>query len=183
VAGPGGSRGRPGKPYEWIFGGLRSLDCDAWIAWAEPWAYGLLALKPWEFERIGSTRVFDLLLRGAIRRQQLQEDLIGHLRLAIYVANGVKFSRRAADAPIPPDHPTFERLMGRAPVPYVDPPPKTDAERAREEETEREAEEKRAKQAALLAQAQLQLWEAQVRANRPGMIDESPPGQHEEPVT
>jgi hypothetical protein len=135
------------------------------VAWAEPYAYGIMALDEERFERISSTRVFMLMLRGAIRRYELLVDLFGAVRVDTLVAGGVTFS----DTPGPPrkNAPTFERLMGRLPVPLVDPPPKTPAEIA--------AEEEQAKMAAgKLALAQAQLWEAGFRATHPDRVVDAP---------
>jgi hypothetical protein len=99
------------------------------VTWAEPYAYGVMALDEAQFEAISSTRVFLLMLKGAIRRYELLADLTGHLQVAALMAGGAKFK----DGLSP-----FEQVMGRKPVPIVDPPEiptepsETDDERARE---------------------------------------------------
>lgn len=45
--------------------------------WAEPLAYGQLALKPWEFDRL-QPHEFILLLQGYSCRQTQQENMIAY---------------------------------------------------------------------------------------------------------
>lgn len=129
-----------------------------------------MALKPWELERIDSTTTFNKMLRGAVRRITLAEDLIAMLRLDVLIAGEVRFPRPGAPHPAPdPTLPTFERLMGRPPTPWLsDPPPPTPEQEEEEAERKREAAEK-------LARAQAQVWEATLRRNHPNMIVETDP--------
>ena len=57
------------------------------------------------------------MIRGAIHRYQLAQDLYGHLRLDVLRAAGVTFSEHRA-SPLKPGEkaPTFEFLMGRPPI-------------------------------------------------------------------
>jgi hypothetical protein len=118
--------------------------------------------------------VYDFLdeLKGAIRRHQLMEDLLGYLRVSVLIAGGVTLGQ-GSGAP-PRNMPTFERVMGREPVSFVDRPPKTAAEIEREDDARQEAASK-------LALAQLQLFEAQVRMNKPHLIEEEPAPPAEPP--
>jgi hypothetical protein len=90
-------------------------------------ALEFLGLRPWEFDRIESVHDFNAMVRHEIHRRQVTEDLFGYLRLAVLIAGQVTFSEHAP--PMKPGTPTFEKLMGRAPVPFVpgmppaDPPP------------------------------------------------------------
>lgn len=45
------------------------------MTWAEPWAYGELALKPWEFYRL-TVREFLLMLDGFWRRYDRQAGFV-----------------------------------------------------------------------------------------------------------
>lgn len=72
------------------------------------------------------------MMRHEIHRRQVTEDLVGHLRLTMLIANGVTFP--ANPPPPKPGLPTFERLMGREPVPFM--PGQRPAEQAPEEMSE-----------------------------------------------
>lgn len=50
----------------------------------EPIAYGLLALKPWEFERLQPYE-FLLMVEGAVWRRERQEDIMAYF--ATYLIN------------------------------------------------------------------------------------------------
>jgi hypothetical protein len=119
-----------------------------------------MALDEAAFERISSTRVFGLMRDGAIKSYQLLEDLLGRVRRDVLIAGGA----------VKPDKspPTFADVMGREPVPLIDPPAKTPAEEAAEEE-------RRLETAAMLALAQLQHYEATIRRARPDIIEGDPP--------
>ena len=56
------------------------------------------------------------MVAGAIHRHLVQQDLLGYLRLDILRAAGVTFSDRPHHAKPGQKIPTFELLMGRAPV-------------------------------------------------------------------
>lgn len=118
-----------------------------------------------DLRAVESLHDFMAELRGAIRRQELREDLIGWLRLSTFIAGGVKKSTNAA--PPDPAQPTFEWLMGRPPRPYVDPTEQTENEL---EQARLEAEEREAR----LARAQAQLFAAQFQ-QRFGGNEEGPP--------
>lgn len=47
------------------------------MAWAEPLAYGLLALKPWELEKLQPYE-FLLMVEGAVWRRERQEDILAY---------------------------------------------------------------------------------------------------------
>jgi hypothetical protein len=57
------------------------------------------------------------MVRHEIHRRQVTEDLFGYLRLAVYAAAGVTFPEHPG--PMKPGTPTFEKIMGRDPVPFV----------------------------------------------------------------
>jgi hypothetical protein len=125
---------------------------------------------PWQFSRIESVRDFRLMLEGVLWRHQRYEDLAGMIMTDVLIAGGVKYSHPGAP-PVPPDltRPTFEKVMGRLPVPFFDPIPTTPEEEAAEQE----------RQAALEAKAariQAMHFEAIMRRDHPEMLvgDEEP---------
>jgi hypothetical protein len=48
-----------------------------WVEWAEPLAYGALALKPWEFSNLQPDE-FIMMLQGCFWRKEQQENLFAY---------------------------------------------------------------------------------------------------------
>ena len=53
-----------------------------WVEWAEPIAYGALALKPWEFSEL-QPQEFLAMLQGYTWRKEQQEDLLAYFTAGI----------------------------------------------------------------------------------------------------
>ena len=96
------------------------MNLEAWVAWARPIAFGILALDGPGFDQVLQRPLgeFAERVRGAILRHQLLEDLFGHLRLSVLNAAGVTFQKSPKPRHLKPGElaPTFELLMGRASV-------------------------------------------------------------------
>jgi hypothetical protein len=127
---------------------------------------------------VESVRDFNLMLDGALLHLRIAEDRAGIIALYTLLAQGVTYP----ETPAPPkaNAPTLERVLGR---PAVDLAailrgPRDPAVVAAEDEA---AAERREEAAAKLALAQLQLFEAQVRASRPDIIEEEPAAPAEPP--
>lgn len=115
------------------------------------------------------------MLHRAQWRYQRMEDLAGFVALHILLSSGAKFPRPGAPQPPPdPTTPTFERLMGRPPVPFFDPVPPSEEQQAEDDERKRVAAER-------LARAQMQVWEATMRRAHPEKIVDDPDDEEPEP--
>lgn len=68
-----------------------------WVEWAEPIAYGALALKPWEFSKL-QPQEFIALLQGYTWRKEQQEEL-----LAYFTAGIMNLFGRSLVQPITPE--------------------------------------------------------------------------------
>jgi hypothetical protein len=114
-----------------------------------------MALDEAQFEAISSTRVFLLMLKGAVRRYELAADLCGHLQVAALMAGGAKFK----DGLSP-----FEQVRGRKPVPIVDPSESTSTQATLDEE------ERARETAAKLERANAEIFKARMLRDHPDRV-------------
>lgn len=83
-----------------------------WLEWAEPIAYGPLALKPCEFERL-QPHEFVALLEGYKWRQEQQENILAYFVSGLMNVEGKSLKRNVTPAdllkPLRPGTPTNNR--------------------------------------------------------------------------